>query len=90
LQFGSSLRGIIYEREDAVLIGRCAWHRGYRGYPILSGITSWRGWSVRFTDGICGTCLARFRAEHQRYLKKRPDPEPIRMTATSASSEAAA
>jgi hypothetical protein len=72
-----------------VLIGRCAWHPGYRGYPLLSGIASWRGWNVRFTDGICETCLARFRTEHQRYLQKRPDPEPITMTVSPASSEAA-
>lgn len=37
---------------------------------MLNGVASWRGWSVRFTDGICDTCLARFRAEHQRFLQK--------------------
>lgn len=60
-----------------MLIGRCAWHPGYRGYPLLSGIASWRGWSVRFTDGICEGCLARFRAEHRRYLEKRTESEPV-------------
>lgn len=47
---------------------------------MLSGVASWRGWSVRFTDGICDTCLARFRAEHQRFLQKRS--EPVRPSAT--------
>lgn len=61
-----------------MLIGRCAWHRSYRGYPLFSGIASWCGWSVRFTDGICDTCLARFRAEHQRFLQK-----PARAATTS-------
>jgi hypothetical protein len=56
-----------------VLICRCAWHPRYRGYPLLSGITSWRGWTVRFTDGICGKCLDRFRAEHRLYLEQRPE-----------------
>jgi hypothetical protein len=34
-------------------------------------VASWRGWSVKFTDGICNRCLKRFRAEHQRYLERR-------------------
>ena len=59
------------DREDAVLICRCAWHPRYQGYPRLSGVASWRGWSVKFTDGICDRCLQRFRAEHQRYLERR-------------------
>jgi hypothetical protein len=41
---------------------------------LLSGIASWRGWSVRFTDGICDKCLARFRAEHQRFFQKVAEP----------------
>jgi Fe-S cluster biosynthesis and repair protein YggX len=41
---------------------------------LLSGVASWRGWNVRFTDGICEQCLARFRAEHQRFLQKRAEP----------------
>lgn len=55
----------------AVLICRCAWHSRYRGYPRLGGVVSWRGWNVRFTDGICEGCLARFRAEHRHFLEKR-------------------
>lgn len=58
-----------------MLICRCAWHQRYRGYPLLSGVASWRGWRVRFTDGICESCLARFRAEHRHFLEKPPDPE---------------
>jgi hypothetical protein len=54
-----------------VLICRCAWHPRYRGYPRLGGIVSWRGWNVRFTDGICERCLERFRVEHQEFLAKR-------------------
>jgi hypothetical protein len=54
-----------------VLICRCAWHQRYCGYPLLSGVVSWRGWSVRFTDGICEKCLRRFRAEHRSYLERR-------------------
>jgi hypothetical protein len=54
-----------------VLICRCAWHRRYRGYPLLSGVASWRGWTVRFTDGICETCLERFRSEHRTFLETR-------------------
>jgi hypothetical protein len=54
-----------------VLICRCAWHQRYCGYPRLSGVVSWRGWNVRFTDGICERCLVRFRAEHQQFLGER-------------------
>lgn len=60
-----------------MLICRCAWHPRYRGYPLLSGIASWRGWTVRFTDGICGKCLDRFRAEHQLYLEQRPEASAL-------------
>ena len=72
-----------------MLIGRCAWHPGYRGYPLLSGVRSWRGWGVRFTDGICATCLARFRAEHQRYLQKGPRAEAVAAARPPVPSEAA-
>jgi hypothetical protein len=54
-----------------MLLCRCAWHRRYRGYPFVSGVVSWRGLTVRFTDGICRSCLRRFRDEHQRFLDRR-------------------
>jgi hypothetical protein len=54
-----------------VLICRCAWHQRYCGYPLLNGVASWRGWTLRFTDGICEKCLERFRAEHRSYLERR-------------------
>ncbi len=65
-----------------MLICRCAWHPRYRGYPLLNGIASWRGWNVRFTDGICEKCLERFRAEHHRFLRprSRPAAEPVTTT----------
>ena len=66
-----------------MLICRCAWHRGYQGYPLLSGIASWRGWSVRFTDGICEKCLARFRAEHQHFFEKRPEPPAVAVASSA-------
>ena len=72
-----------------MLICRCAWHQRYRGYPLLNGVTSWRGWGVRFTDGICQTCLERLRAEHQRYLQKRSDTPPPIATAVPSSTDAA-
>ena len=70
-----------------MLICRCAWHRRYRGYPRLGGVASWRGWSVKFTDGICDRCLQRFRAEHQHYLQRRTEP---RATASVAPTTASA
>jgi hypothetical protein len=66
-----ALAGRRRKERDAVLICRCAWHQRYRGYPLLNGIASWRGWTVRFTDGICEKCLERFRTEHQHYLQRR-------------------
>jgi hypothetical protein len=50
-------------------------------------VASWRGWTVRFTDGICDRCLQRFRAEHQRYLQRRTD---TRATASVAPTTASA
>jgi hypothetical protein len=75
-------------QEDAVLICRCAWHQRYCGYPLLSGVASWRGWSLRFTDGICEKCLERFRAEHRSFLERRR-PLDGQLTPASASNEAA-
>ena len=54
-----------------MLICRCAWHRRYYGYPLLSGVVSWRGLGLRFTDGICPRCLDRFRTEHRVFLNRR-------------------
>lgn len=60
-----------------MLICRCAWHQRYCGYPLVSGVASWRGWTVRFTDGICEKCLERFRAEHRVFLeRRRPSARP--------------
>lgn len=56
-----------------MLIGRCAWHRLYFGYPLWRGIASWRGWRIRFTDGICDQCLRRFRADFRQHLEP-PSP----------------
>jgi len=72
-----------------VLICRCAWHQRYRGYPLLNGVASWRGWSVRFTDGICETCLERLRAEYQRHLQKHSDTPPPIASPAPTSTEAA-
>jgi len=72
-----------------VLICRCAWHPSYQGYPLLHGIASWRGWSVRFTDGICSKCLARFRAEHHRFLRQPPAPAASPMRVAPIPTEAA-
>ena len=62
-----------------MLIARCAWHRQYHGYPSLSGVTSWRGFGVRFTDGICPRCVSLFRTEHQRRLEHRSPPTVVRV-----------
>ncbi|MGH7313720.1 MAG: hypothetical protein ACREJV_11140 [Candidatus Rokuibacteriota bacterium] len=54
-----------------MLIGRCAWHPRYRGYPRWHGVTSWRGWRLRFTDGICPRCLDRLLREYRERLAVR-------------------
>jgi hypothetical protein len=46
-----------------MLIRRCAWHREFHGRSLLHGVASWRGLSVKFTDGVCRRCAARVRAE---------------------------
>jgi len=54
-----------------MLIGRCAWHQQYYGRPRWNGVVSWRGWWVKFTDGICHRCLTRFRSEHRESFERR-------------------
>jgi len=63
--------------EVPVLLRRCAWHPRYFGYPLIGGITSWAGWSLKFTDGICPECATRFRAEYRAFIGRR---EPERET----------
>ena len=53
-----------------MLIRRCAWHRRYFGYPLVDSVVSWSGWRLRFTDGICRSCLVRFRDEHRAYIDR--------------------
>ncbi len=60
-----------------MLICRCAWHVRYFGWPLWNGVASWRGLSVRFTDGICARCLQRFRSEHSRLLERRRSPDVV-------------
>lgn len=54
-----------------MMICRCGWHRKYYGYPLWNGVASWRGFWLKFTDGICARCLDEFRAEHRRFLESR-------------------
>jgi hypothetical protein len=64
--------------SEAMLIGRCAWHPYYYRRPLWNGVVSWRGWGVRFTDGICASCLERFRTEHRALLERRQNsPEGV-------------
>ena len=94
LSSGSTTR---WSREDALLICRCAWHQRYCGYPLLNGVVSWRGWSLRFTDGICESCLERFRTEHRSFLERRRTPDgravtslaEVAVPSVSSSNEAA-
>ena len=73
-----------------MLIRRCAWHRSYRGYPLVFGIASWRGQGVSFSDGMCLRCAARMRAEWNlpplppRVSRYRLGFELARVTATAA------
>lgn len=45
-----------------MLLRRCAWHKQYRGYGRLLGVSSWRGNGIKFSDGMCAECAARTRA----------------------------
>jgi len=67
-----------------MMICRCAWHPHYYGRPLWSGVASWRGWAVRFTDGICSRCVQKFRTEHGKMLDRRQ-----REPATAGSQSAA-
>lgn len=66
-----------------MLIRRCAWHRGYHGYPIVFGIASWRGLHVSFTDGMCLRCTSHFRRQWN-LPETRTRPAPLRSAHTLA------
>ena len=69
--------------SGAMMIGRCAWHPLYFGRPRWAGFTSWRGFNIQFTDGICTRCLVRFRKEHRATLTRRVTP-PAEVTSKGA------
>jgi hypothetical protein len=46
-----------------MLIRRCAWHREFHGYTLIHGVAAWRGFSLKFTDGVCRSCAERVRIE---------------------------
>ena len=46
-----------------MFIRRCAWHPRYHGYGKFLGISSWRGWTITFSDGLCDGCGVRVREE---------------------------
>ena len=59
-----------------MFVRRCAWHRKYNGYAKFLGVSSWRGWGVTFSDGMCRECAAKARAEWQLPPSTRPAPAP--------------
>ena len=46
-----------------MFIRRCAWHPRYHGYGKFLGISSWRGRTITFSDGLCDGCGVRAREE---------------------------
>src|SRR5262245_46905136 len=46
-----------------MFIRRCAWHPRYQGHGKVLGISSLRGWTVTFSDGMCDRCAVRVRQE---------------------------
>lgn len=59
-----------------MFVRRCAWHRKYNGHAKFLGVSSWRGWGVTFSDGMCRECAAKARAEWQLPPSTRPAPPP--------------
>lgn len=46
-----------------VLIARCAWHVKFGGrWKRWLRVVEWRGWRIRFSDGLCPACAPKFRA----------------------------
>jgi len=61
-----------------VFLRRCAWHRKYHGHVKLLGVSSWQGWGVTFSDGMCSDCAARARAEWRLPAASSRPARPIR------------
>ncbi len=59
-----------------MFLRRCAWHRKYHGHVKFLGVSSWRGWGVTFSDGMCADCAVLVRAEWQLPAAPRPAPVP--------------
>jgi hypothetical protein len=57
-----------------MFLHRCGWHRKYHGHTKLLGVSSWKGWGITFSDGMCSDCSARVRAEWQLPAAVRPAP----------------
>jgi hypothetical protein len=66
-----------------MLIRRCAWHREFHGYVLIHGVASWRGLSVKFTDGVCRRCAARVRVEWHLGRVQTDSPLRYRLLASS-------
>lgn len=62
--------------NDQVFLRRCAWHRKYHGHGKFLGVSSWRGWGVTFSDGMCVDCAVLARAEWRLPAAPRPAPVP--------------
>ena len=60
-----------------MLLMRCAWHPKYHGYPWLYGVRSWRGASLSFSDGMCGSCVKQWRAEFHSGRVRLDDRPPV-------------
>ena len=59
-----------------MFVRRCAWHRKYNGHAKFLGVSSWGGWGITFSDGMCRDCAAKARAEWQLPPSTRPAPPP--------------
>lgn len=62
-EFWAAACGTRLADHAGVLIRRCAWHRKYHGIGRLIGVSSWRGWRIAFSDGLCADCAMRARSE---------------------------
>jgi hypothetical protein len=51
---------------------------------LWSGVASWRGVALQFTDGICSRCANRFREVTRRFLERRRAEATVASADTSA------
>lgn len=58
-----------------MLLQRCCFHPKYgHRFRRFLRVGSWRGWRIRWSDGICRSCAVRWKQEFEAWKARREHP----------------